>query len=410
MVGRLRRVARALWRLLRKDVTRSERGVALLLAMATVAVLAAFSVEFAFNMRVAVHQASNMQREVQAYYNARSAMEIARAVIFANRQFQSLNQLTGGRLGNMQLWRYSCDFAKIFSSGKVEFLGKELFNFKDQPGIGATDGEFACETIPEDGKISVARVANLQAKGTVFREVYAMVREYYGLGNMDGKDEEVAELVLNIIDWIDADETRSDVDFNTGAVTDAGAPETGNYSRYGYEARNAKPDSNAELRLIEGMTDELACHLGDKFTVYPTDKVDVNVASNDVLKALLCEYLQGEIGLVCSPGGMAGAAGGYGHDSVIDYVVSLIDQCRSIKKAMRMPPFKSAQEFVQMLGKLPPPFNAMMQVNQAQLMQSIDTSSNVLRVRAVGTVGNVQKTLEAVLDTGSGTFVYWKEW
>lgn len=410
----LRRAARAVWRLLRTDVTRNERGVALLLAMAAVAVLAAFSVEFAFNMRVAVHQASNMQKEVQAYYNARSAMEISRAVIFASRQFQSLNQLTGGRLGNMQLWRYSCDFAKIFSTGKVEFLGKDLFDFQGQEGIGALEGTFECEVIPEDGKISVARTANLQQKGAVFREVYAMVRQYYGLDDLSAKDKEVAELVLNIIDWIDPDETRSDVDPATGAVTDAGAPETGNYSRYGYEARNAKPDTNAELRLVEGMTDELACHLGDKFTVYPTDKVDVNVADNDVLKALICEYLQGDIGAVCfgagGAGGMGGATAGYGFSVAIDYVVYLIDQCRSIKKAMRMPPFRNPQEFVQMFGKLPAPFNALVQVNQAQLLQAIDTTSNVLRVRAVGQVGNIQKTLEAVLDTGSGTFVYWKEW
>jgi len=129
------RAGAALWRLLRSpaasgrrllmtDVTGRERGVALLLALTTVAILAAFSVEFSYNMRISVHQSTNMKKEIQAYYNARSAMEIARGVIFAQKRFQQMLGPLGGNVGNLELWRYSCNFAEIFATGRVQFLGK----------------------------------------------------------------------------------------------------------------------------------------------------------------------------------------------------------------------------------------------------------------------------------------------
>ena len=154
-------VWRQVRRLLARDVTSDRRGVALLISLSAIAVMAAFSVEFSYNMRVNVHQATNLKREVQAYYHARSAMEIARAVIFAEKRFKTLLGPLGGQ-ANLELWRYACKFAEIFHSGNVNFLGTTLFSLKDYDGIGVKDGEFSCEIVPEDGRINVGRVGNLQ--------------------------------------------------------------------------------------------------------------------------------------------------------------------------------------------------------------------------------------------------------
>ena len=63
------------------------------------------------------------------------------------------------------------------------------------------------------------------------------------------------------MDWIDADDNRSDIDSMGNFIQAGGAGENIDYSKYGYRARNAKMDTVEELRLVEGMTDEL-CKFG----------------------------------------------------------------------------------------------------------------------------------------------------
>jgi type II secretory pathway component PulK len=402
------RAGAAVWRLLRRDVTGRDRGVALLLALTTVAILAAFSVEFSYNMRISVHQSTNMKKEVQAYYNARSAMEIARGVIFAQKRFQQMLGPLGGNIQNLELWRYSCNFAEIFATGRVQFLGKELFSLKSYEGVGIENGGFSCEIEPEDGRVNVSRAANQNDKSVMFRKIYALLRRYFGLETIEARDREATELVLNIIDWVDADDARSDID-ETGKVIDAGGAGERDYRKYGYEARNAKPDTNAELRLIEGMTDALYCDIASKLTVYETEKLNVNTADIEVLKALICEYVEGDMRAVCGASGMGDATVGYGFASPIDYVGELIETCRQIKGFLLMPAFSSPQQFVQIFGKLPAPLNTLVRVNQQQLLQEVGTKARVLRVRTTGTMGHVRKALEAVIDSGGGNYIYWNE-
>ncbi len=396
---------------------RGNRGVALILAVTTVAVLTAFSVEFSYNMRVSVYQSANLRREVQAYYHARSAMEIARAVIYAETEVQQmLRAVTGGRM-NIELWRYACLFANIFATGQVDFLGKTLFELHDQEGLGIAEGGFGCEIFPEDGKINVTRVANQAEKTSLFRMLYAVMRRYFGVESMEQRDREAVELILNIIDWVDPSDVRSDID-DAGNVVDAGGSVNSLYRRYGYQARNAKPDTNEELRLIEGMTDQIFCDIGANLTVYDTEKLNINAADIEVLKALICEYIEGDMLAACSVTGagvtgtmgeLAGLGLAIGQGAPIDYVGALIETCRQIREAFFMPGFASPQRFTQFLTRLPAPLNTLVRVNTQQLQGEISTRGRILRIRTTGHVGRLHKTLEAVVDTSGGQYLYWSE-
>ena len=55
-------------------------GAALLIVMVMVALMSAFSVEFSYNTRVNLRMAGNLEKE-DAYYHARSGVEITRMVI-----------------------------------------------------------------------------------------------------------------------------------------------------------------------------------------------------------------------------------------------------------------------------------------------------------------------------------------
>lgn len=389
---------------------RGERGAALLLVLTAITVLSAFSVEFAYNMRVSVHQEANLRREVQAYFHARSAMEIARSVIFADKLFGSLPVPK-----NVETWRYACMFAEIFSSGKAGFLGQELIDLSESEGIGVENGGFQCEIVAEDGKINVGRVGSQSDKTALAQELYAILREYFGIDSLQSSDKEAIDLIVNIIDWSDTDESRSDVD-ETGTVIDTGGAEGGSagYSRYGYEARNAKPDTNEELRLIEGMTDDLFCEVGTKLSVYSTGNIDVNDAHIDVLKALICEFIQGDSLAVCQfptvqlfPGGPA--------VRLVDIIGVRLETCRMIASALMMPAFNNAQKFTQAVTAAASEAGQPIQLNQQLLGKAIGFKSKILRIRARGYTTNKKnevlatKTLEAVVDTATDAFVYWRE-
>lgn len=62
-------------------IRRNERGVAILLVMSTVFVLAAVMVEFAFRANVSYHLAENHAEQLQAYYLARSSVELSKLII-----------------------------------------------------------------------------------------------------------------------------------------------------------------------------------------------------------------------------------------------------------------------------------------------------------------------------------------
>src|SRR5437016_1524038 len=77
-----------------------DRGAALMLVIATIAVITAVSVDMAYNTRVSLHVAANARDELRAYYLAKSAVNMSRLVIHFQRQ---LDQVSGamGNLGSM---------------------------------------------------------------------------------------------------------------------------------------------------------------------------------------------------------------------------------------------------------------------------------------------------------------------
>ncbi len=392
---------------------KNERGAALLLALTAITILAAFSVEFAYNMRVSVHQEANLRREVQAYFNARSGMEIARAVIFADKRF-NLSILSGGKI---QPWRYACKFAEVFATGKAAFLGQELLDLSESDGIGVDNGGFQCEIIAEDGKINVAKVTNENEQTQVFSALYGLLSEYFGHDQMQTPNKDAIDLVMSIIDWVDTDESRSDLNDAWKVVSTGGAEGgAGGYSRYGYESRNAKPDSNEELRLIEGMTDELFCQIASKLTVYETGKLDVGEAEIDVLKSLICQYLQGDVLSVCAvPSVMIQTPMGAIPFRLVDLVAERLQVCRMIASELQMPAFGTAAKFSTAVKMAAAEYGQTIQLDETALGKVIGFKPKVVRVRTRGYVTNKKnkvlatKTLEAVVNTSTDAFLYWRE-
>lgn len=268
------------------------KGVAILIVLMVVAILSAFSAEYQYKAYIRLHVAANMRDETVAYYHARASMEVARLVIksqnIATNMLNSIAALVPNiKNQNIELWTFACEFANAFCTGKLTLMGKPFFDFTGMKGVGVEEGGFCkCRASPEDGRINVNKVDTPEDKQALFVELYGELLQGKKEDLAPGEvDRDTAELALNIIDFSDADTTRSD--FVNGAVVDAAGGE-GALGR-GAEPKDAKFDTLEELRLVEGMTPERYCAISDKFTPYATQKLNLNTAPLSTLRRLICD-------------------------------------------------------------------------------------------------------------------------
>jgi len=384
---------------------KESRGVALMVVLTGIAVLAAFSTEFAYRSRVDIRVASNLEKRVQAYFHARSAMEIVRLVLTSQKFVDQATKAFGGGIAprNFELWRFACKFAEIFSSASLNFLGLDLATLKDQPGIGVGQGGFYCKIVPEDARISLNSSGSINERRAMFTKLYALLKGQVDPDYSGGDDRKAMELILNIMDWTDMDNDRTELDSNGNFVLASGVDENAGYSKFRYKAKNAKMDTVDEALLVEGMTDDIFCKLRDNFTVYNTDKININEAHPLLIRSLVCNNL-----MVPDPNYVCGLRAGL-EPAPIDVAMGLLEVCRRIKWALFTPPFANENEFISFFSKLPEPLNQEIKVNAGTLRALIGTRSRVLRVTARGYVGRIGHQIEAVIDTSSLEYLYWRE-
>ena len=296
----------------------------------------------------------------------------------------------------IELWSYACKFAEIFNSGKVETLGFELFDLSEQKGVGLTKGSFSCTADVEDGRVNVNRASSLAEKQALYFRLFPLLRSLKQV--QDENDQELTELVANIIDYVDADDNKTTV-VPGGQLQDGGG--AGESSSMGLSSKNAMLDTIEELRLVDKMDDETFCLLKDRVTVYLTEKINVNSADLYVLRSLLCENLSiPEEQLRCQMGmGL----------HPVDLALEWVEVCRRIKRSLFTPPFSTTRHFTTFFKRLPEPLNSEIPLNTAALQKHISTDAKIIRLKSVGTYGPITKHLEAVVDTSTGRYIYWRE-
>lgn len=382
----------------------NNKGIALIVVLTGLTILAAFSSEFTYRSRVDIRVATNLEKRVQAYFHARSGMEIARLVITSQKMVDQALASFGlsGKSAGLELWRFAPKFVDVFTTSSLNFLGFDLMNLSGVTGVGVDQGGFEIVVVPEDSRVNVNAGSTDKEKREIFSKLYPILAGQIDDEPVTGMDRKAAEVILNIIDWSDADDSRSDIDSNGNVLSAAGGGENLNYSKYGYRARNAKMDSVDELLMVEGMTEDLFCRFGNMMTVYNTQKLNINEADPFLIKALVCDNLVTGKEQVC----------GYNYmtpGTIMDQAMYLLETCRQMKSQLNMPAFNSAAEFVAFWSKLPDPLNKLILVNADTLKAAVGTKSNILRVTSRGWVDESGHEMTAVIDSGSTAWVYWKE-
>lgn len=435
---------------------RRSRGVALIIAVVSIALLTVIATEFAYNSRVDLQLAANQRDEVRAYYMARSGVALSRLLLRFQKQVDQtpipnpaalLSQFMGAQQGNqgntpqpstlnLQLWRMArvdCHMLK----GMVKSEGLEPENDapaldpvdEDDPKFGMKDGEedpasremsqqmtrrsfggfegcFLSTISDEEEKLNVHRLT--AGAGDALPTALRMMdmlgdKRFEFLWERDDANKvrsNPQDVMLAIKDWADDDETGSAINPTDpvnpmpSGFSDEGSP----YSRYepSYEPKNARFDSIDELYRVHGVNDQFMSAFRDRLTVYPDINSRPNINTDDPVMMGLA------IMSVADPARP---------DPRLKDPVFLNELITRIRSARMFSFFgMGVQDFVAVVESAGIVVNPAVKSNVAG-NRLIGDKSQTFTIKSVGEAGSVQKTLTAVvrLDDTLGRLLYWRE-
>ncbi len=411
-----------------------QRGVALLMALVVVAILGTLSIQFSYNLSANVYMAGNLVASTQAYYNARSASRIALLAVNAKQNFPQMQQFMSlmgkSAAAKLEIWQRACDFVNIFATGRAEFFGTALLDFSHERAVGAKSLKegvpgFKCTVSSEDARVNLNRAStevlvdpvtgtaadpSAQQQQMLAQQQRKASQLYVQLGGLlqpmvqagvFEKEDDVLDLILNIIDWTDADTTKSDIDAQ-GNFTGASGAEP-DYGQFGYESKDAKMDTVGEVQLVDGMSSEAYCRIRDKLTVFATDKVNINDADLSVLKGILCQSIEDDVtrAQVCLMPGPTGLA-------PIDDALIALESCRELKKQVYSTPFTSVSNFVNFFAQFPEAMGTgvPLPVNGTLLNAQLTPKTKMVRIEAEGVYGDTKRKMVSVVDTSTGALIH----
>lgn len=283
------------------------RGVALLMVLSAIVILALVLVEFGVSARTHLTQGVNLRDDARATTMADTALVLARACLDPRAwgpmaSFQ--DKVDTQKLCNLLL--------DIFVSGRVDLpVGGLSVELEGIEGVGIATGEIEdIELTPEESYIGMRglwcppvegrpldeqkldcqtrKAAVLKLRALLCDPTIAYVFEKE---QDDGHKYTREEVIGNLVDWVDSDDDRILVTFSPllDFQPDLGEGED-SYLRAKdrrYRSKDAPFDSVHELRLVRGVNDDLFEFLRDKISVHAAEQINVNEASAEVLGALL---------------------------------------------------------------------------------------------------------------------------
>lgn len=287
---------------------KEKRGIALLMVLVTIAVLASTVVEYSYQNRITLALASNERDELKSYYLARSAVNISKLLLSFQFALQSesreteddMGQLIGRamRRSNFQMYQYIDLLLGPFNSGKIESpIGGINLSETGVEGFGDFTGEMTSKVIPEDGRINVNNFAKIQLDDGDLAQLCAMVLdprydEMFEKKDVLGNLMDRAKTLQNILDFIDPDESGVTIG-NDCIIQGTSGDELSDYDRSDSRIRphNAKLVDVSQLYQVLGISDPFMNEFSNQLTVYPIGKPNLNVAQAPVFYSVLCQNL-----------------------------------------------------------------------------------------------------------------------
>ena len=481
---RLTQIARgcaAFWQMLNFRIVpgapKRQKGVALLLVLTYIAVMSSTVLSGFMNSQVSFSISANVRDDLKAYYKAKSALNLGRLMLTYQYELEQ-DEFFGQRLkkSNFQLYQIMDLLMAPFKTGIVSVdvpnADKTIASFNlHEAGVdamGDDSGDYTVKVSPEEGRINLNKFSGKSTDQTSLYELCMLMAspeydELFNTRSAKGNKLSRMELIAAIIDWVDRDSEKTFIT-NECVLEESSGDETSLYvdQRKKYKVKNAKLTTLDELYEVAGFGDDLMEVFRETLTVYPVEKVNVNLASAKVLYSALCNSVEADerkdnrIWACADPTvgsqifALAMAIEGYqqfvSNPMNLLYLYTVENQTSVIPGVVpngTVVPFRNVSEFNKVLKamiddseQLPKfllysPTAYLMFGDKIQtlstaglglsnltfstkeLYANITTASpRVFRVVAVGEYGGTKRTLTTVIDfnTTGGQYLYWREY
>jgi hypothetical protein len=279
MLMSLGRIALVLDRRLDSRVVRHDgRGMAMIVVLATLAVLSTSIVEYVYNTRVNLYLAQNQRDEVKAYYLARSGVNLQRLALTFQLEIDARGDMMAQMMArsNFQMWRYLPTLAPIFTSGSLSAgdIGAIDLTETSATGFGGLNGSVMFhEIVPEEGKINLNEFASRNIDRETLIRMCALVfpEDFDELMGVEAQRtiEDRFEVIGAIIDHLDPDSDLTEVTEDCLTESAGVGNEISRYLDADWGPKNEPFVSVGELRLVPGVTDAFMDQFEEHFTVYP---------------------------------------------------------------------------------------------------------------------------------------------
>ena len=301
---------------------RSEEGVALIVAITTVAILAVMLVDMHETTGTAFAVSTSQRDALQAEYMAKSATNLTRLLIAKEPEVRRFvdplyRAATGRHAPQLPVWNFVNELLSPFCTpeDQRDTLMQLGIDFGDTVGFENLPGECHVVAVSENGKINVNDPLFLdgeRARNSVATQLFSLTggqlpeSPYDALFNEEDETGTLTtriDLITALIDWWDRDIQRTDFDPGAG-LTRTGGTGTEDDSVYQlrddpYRNKNAPLDSIQELRMVRGFTDDMWATFVEPIpndpasrimTIYASGLVNINEANPQVLLGMVCSF------------------------------------------------------------------------------------------------------------------------
>lgn len=274
----------------------AQHGIAVLLVIACLAILAPFTMSFNYQARVDWQSAVNVRDEVAAKQIQRGAIQLSlllfeiQRLVFNQKQFRDF-------MGTMDVTQVAPYLMSIFGTpdgaeGLGAMAGVDGTVFQE---LALTEGTFEFRVYAESGKININCLASQKddpanPAGRTVQTLDALMspqiyNPLFEEEKSDGQYYTRNDIVTAIADYIDEDRMRFDI----MQALSGGGSENYRYTELAdpYLARNGRLDSLEELHLVQGIDDDWMAAFGHELTVYGECLVNLNFASPEQIGSVL---------------------------------------------------------------------------------------------------------------------------
>lgn len=341
-----------------KKLVRSQKGIALLMAIFCVMIMAFLAVEITYDTSVEYVLSSKEYGRIKAYEAARAGVELSllRIQLYKNVLNTLGDQLKGQEAYTQLIWNFPFMWppsipkdASIADKDQMEgAVGESFMDAKYQTSISSEGSKIDINDLDSPSEALRKSVHDQLV------ELFRQKLEDDETWRNQYQPRELEELVNNFQDWIDED-----------TVSLNGGDEASRYKNKNADETippNRPFQTMDEIRGVAGMTEELFQFLLPQVTIYGVKGINVNQANANLLKSI---------------------------DPILtDDVVKEVMERRS--EAEKGGPFKDDKDFISFIGANEQTFNP------SGIPLYYGNEYN-FRIRSVGIYQNVQREIIAIV-------------